>query len=94
VWRSSKLGLVVFCLVAIADGCDSAAERSGTGTLTVVQASPTQALSTTSGIENAPSGAPAPTKVQGHWLLVSKPGYKFKNRFELPDPPVITGSTR
>jgi hypothetical protein len=74
---------VVFCLVAIGDGCDSGAEGSGTDTSTVVQASPTQALSTTSGIENVPSGGPAPTRLQGQWLLISKSGHTFKNRFEL-----------
>jgi hypothetical protein len=83
VWQSSRLVLLVVCLVAIGDGCDSGAEGSETDTSTIVRTSPTQALSTTNGIENAPSGGPAPTKLQGHWLLISKSGHTFKNRFEL-----------
>jgi hypothetical protein len=83
VWQSSRLVLLVFCLVAIGDGCDSGAEGSETDTSTIVRTSPTQALSTTNGIENAPTGGPAPTKLQGRWLLISKSGHTFKNRFEL-----------
>jgi hypothetical protein len=85
VWQNSRLVLLAFCLFAIGNGCDSGGEAEGpaTDSSTVVQTSPTPALSTTSGIENAPSGGPAPTKLQGHWLLISKSGHTFKNRFEL-----------
>jgi hypothetical protein len=66
------------CLLAFADGCDSGPQAgSATGGTT----NPTDA--TSSGSDNAPNGEPAPTKLQGHWLLVSKSAHTFKNRFEL-----------
>jgi hypothetical protein len=72
--------LLAFCLVAIADGCDSGGQA---GSATGEPNNPTAAVSASSGTDNAPSGGPAPTKLQGHWLLVSKSGHAFKNRFEL-----------
>jgi hypothetical protein len=67
--------LLALCVVSIANGCDSGGEVKGSATAA--------ALSTVSGINNAPNGGPAPTKLQGHWLLTSKSGHTFKNRFEL-----------
>jgi hypothetical protein len=77
--------LLALCVVSIAEGCDSGAEAKGSATATSSngRTSPTAALSTTTGIDNAPSGGSAPTKLQGEWLLISKSGHAFKNRFEL-----------
>ena len=75
--------LLALCVAATANGCDSRGEgnASATGTLSN-GTSPAAALSTTSGVDNAPSGGPAPSKLQGHWLLISKSGHTFKNRFD------------
>jgi hypothetical protein len=80
VGHSSRLVPLVFCLLAIADGCDSGTHA---GSATRGGNNPTPAVPTSRGIDNAPSGGPAPTKLQGHWLLVSKSGHTFTNRFEL-----------
>jgi hypothetical protein len=80
VRRSSTLVPLVFCLAAIAEGCDSGGQA---GSATGGPTNPTPAVPTASGTDHAPSGGPASTKLQGHWLLVSKSGHMFKNRFEL-----------
>jgi hypothetical protein len=74
-----RLAPLLFCLVAIADGCDSAGQA---GSATGGPSNPT-AASTSTRVDNAPSGGPAPSELQGHWLLVSKSGHRFTNRFEL-----------
>jgi hypothetical protein len=80
VRRSSTLVPLVLCLAAMAEGCDSGGQA---GSAAGGPTNPTPSVSTSSGTDHAPSGGSAPTKLQGHWLLVSKSGHKFKNRFEL-----------
>jgi hypothetical protein len=81
VRHSSIFVLLALSLVAVCDGC-SRGEEAG-GSATGASAVEPTSSATTSGIENAPSGGPPPVKLQGHWLLISKSGHKFKNRFEL-----------
>jgi hypothetical protein len=74
-----RLVPLALCLVPIMSGCNSG--NTGTSASGLTDLTPT--LSTSTGTDNAPSGGSAPTKLQGHWLLVSKSGHAFKNRFEL-----------
>lgn len=76
------LVLLALCVAAVANGCDSGGEVEASATSSNGRTSPTAALSTTSGVDNAPNGGPVPAKLQRHWLLISKSGHTFKNRFD------------
>lgn len=72
--------LLALGCIAVFGGCSSG-EKTG-GSSTHPSAVEQTSSGRTSSIENVPSGAPAPSKLQGHWLLISKSGHTFKNRFD------------